>query len=351
MSKKTELATRENLSALIPLFKLGNEASSMFTSGRKLSTHERNKFESQTLLKALAFNKINELFSPIIYAEIGKNLKKFNVPKDEETLAAVNHAALEGLNRGLIKYEIDRVDNTSPTNYLMMWVNSFVTMTLDKIEMPVDMSISHYRKMKKISAVKKKFAEELDRTPTNEELLIYFQSGKADQARKLNGRKTENDLEIKSNRAITLKDIQEQAVFEQQYYSENDLSNIEEYSYSSSIDSSIFELFFTAFNITEEAKAVLSSELELKTINEAQAELLKKISTRKYNTLMTSWKLLITDINGPFFEFINNLHEETKHTSDIITIINAIKKQEDFVKIESTSYLNLFANGEIEKCY
>lgn len=156
------------------------------------------------------YDRVIILADHIIRREMSKP-RSFHTIIEHDDLES---AAYEGVYDALCKMDMDKM--RSPTNYVLQWVDTKVTRAALKMEASTGLSPSKLRLYKKIAAVRRAMKADTGRDPSDEEVLDYFHSGRAD-FRSVNGRVGSNRSNFKSNSRIRLNDIVEQGKWDQGY--------------------------------------------------------------------------------------------------------------------------------------
>lgn len=163
----------------------------------------RKQYEGEKAF-AYLYERIMVVASVVVKKELDKP-RAFHVIIEESDL---NAAAYEGIYAGLMKLDLDKMKKSS-MNLIMQYVTMKVSREALRMEASVGISPSKLRLFKKIAAVRRSMREQLGYDPTDEEVLEYFHSGKADY-KTMNGKAGSNQVRFKANAAIRLKDIQDQ---------------------------------------------------------------------------------------------------------------------------------------------
>lgn len=197
----------------LPIFKDGVAAKERLSHDgedgyAKLTRHEKAELRHKQYEGEKAFAYLYERIMVVASVVVKKELEKpraFHVIIEESDL---NAAAYEGIYAGLMKLDLDKMKKSS-MNLIMQYVTMKVSREALRMEASVGISPSKLRLFKKIAAVRRSMREQLGYDPTDEEVLEYFHSGKADY-KTMNGKAGSNQVRFKSNAAIRLKDIQDQ---------------------------------------------------------------------------------------------------------------------------------------------
>lgn len=197
----------------LPIFKDGVAAKERLShDGKdgyaKLTRQEKAELRRKQYEGEKAFAYLYERIMVVASVVVKKELEKpraFHVIIEESDL---NAAAYEGIYAGLMKLDLDKMKKSS-MNLIMQYVTMKVSREALRMEASVGISPSKLRLFKKIAAVRRSMREQLGYDPTDEEVLEYFHSGKADY-KTMNGKAGSNQVRFKSNAAIRLKDIQDQ---------------------------------------------------------------------------------------------------------------------------------------------
>lgn len=344
--------TVEALKYYVPLFHIGNEASEKLLKNTDLSPAERNLLENETRLKKLATDKIAALSGPLITREINKLIKGSHLNGREDMFDLLYYAGINGLVKGLRHFDVDKI-NKSSTNYIFQWIVTYAKKELNIIEAPFGVAPSRFQKYKKISAVRKRLSDELERYANNEEVLEYFHSGRAD-VRNMSGRLNKPDKPYASNQNITLELVKEQEHFEQNLNYVVLLDPLEDYSAEVRLSEenkppfidTLFGVFLSSYNFTDEAKAVIMSELGASDYPNKYHLIVSKMSQSEYRRLSNLFKDVLRDKYGPFYEFLS----ENGYQFSDFDVKNTMKSIEEYSKkVNSDRYLMLFIDKRIVK--
>lgn len=348
---KTSRITVEALKFYVPLYQAGDKAESLLMDPENVFTQgERNHLETALRVRELALKKITELTTPLMTREIRKAISTSHLRSRDDVFDVMFYAGVSGIRRGLRKFEIDKLQ-VSSTNYLMQWVMTYAKKELLALEAPFGIPPSRFAKYKKISAVRKKLTEQLQRNVTNEEILEFFHSGNADLIT-MNGKLSDRGKISQANQAINMELVIEQDDFEKNMLTVNLFDPLDDYSSNIKLseetetifDETVFGVFSKEYKVTDEARVTIMSDLNSNNFSENEIMLLKSMSQKTYKKLSGQWMLLISDVNGPFYEFLTrNVDTEFKQF-DVLSTINNIETYDK--KVNSSLYAGLFKNNE-----
>ena len=259
--------TVEALKFYVPLFHAGDAATERLLKDENISAGDRNALEVQSRLKKLATDKIASLSGPLMTREITKLIRGSHLNGREDLFDILYYAGITGLVKGLRHFDVDKL-NKSSTNYLFQWIITYAKKELNIIEAPFGIAPSRFQKYKKISAVRKKLSDELERYAENEEVLEFFHSGRAD-VKNMSGRVEKSAKPYASNQSITLELVAEQEHFEKNLSYVSLIDPLEDYSGEITFSKddyeifseSLFGTFLDSFNFTDTARSVLMSDL------------------------------------------------------------------------------------------
>lgn len=348
--------TVEALQYYVPIFHKGDEAAEKLLEPEKYSADELNSLRTIAKLKDLTVEKIAALAGPLITRELNKLIKNSHLNGREDLFDILYYAGINGMIKGMRHFDVDKL-NKSSTNYLFQWIVTYAKKELNILEAPFGIAPSRFQRYKKISAVRKKLSEQMDRYATNEEVLEYFLSGKAD-LKTMNGKVEKDNKPYAVNQNMTLDIIEEQENFEQNLNYVNLLDPLEDYSAEvklSESSSPIFEetllgAFVLSYNFTEEAVAVIASDLNLNYLPDNLNSTIENISTTEYKSLSSRWKDLMRDVNGPFYDFLKEYIKAGSNSVENFDILDTMKNIEEYKKnIKPSRYSVLFQNKRIEK--
>lgn len=295
-------------------YQLGRKAQDDLLDGKTKTNREILTLETQSLLVEITIERASYLAQPLIIKEMNKILQGSPLKDQEDVRNVLYMAGVEGMRRGIEKFNGEK--STSGLNYIFQWVNAHMKRELMKIEAPPGIPVSRYEKYRKISAVRKRLAETLEREPTDEELIDFFHSGRADQ-RGFKGRKEHAGQPSKANKDITMEDLREQIKVEE-YLREVLYDPVANYSFDhlfTTNDPVIFEetllgAFSQSFDFTLEAKAVLMSELQRSSDHSIPENTVQVMEKSLYNNLAKLWVDLLQDPKGLFSVFLNKSFQD-----------------------------------------
>lgn len=342
--------TLESLKYYIPLFHIGDKASERLIEEENLKKGEKNALESQALLKQMSVDKIASLSGPLITKEINKLIKNSHLNGRDDLFDILYYAGINGMIKGLRHFDVDKM-NKSSTNYLFQWIVTYAKKELAVIEAPFGVAPSRFQRYKKISAVRKKLSEQLERYATNEEVLEFFITGKAD-IKTMSGRLDKSNEPYAVNKNMSIDIIEEQENFEQNLNYVNLLDPLEDYNAEITLShndiqpfsQTLFGVFLESYNFTEEAVAVFVSDLKYPDVKSDYADKAEMLSQSEYKNISVRWKDLMRDINGPFYSFLVEV-ENHNFEFNILETKNAIEQYSK--KIKPERYLPLFKDNRI----
>lgn len=344
--------TIEALVYYVPIFQAGEAASKkLLTQGAHLELDEIHRLETAIRLRDLVVRRIAELSGPLITRELKKLISNSHLRARDDVYDVLYYAGLGGMKRGLAKFEVSKI-NVSSTNYLFQWFIAYAKRELHSLEAPFGIPPSRFQAYKKISAVRKRLTEMQNRYATNEEVLEFFQSGQAD-IKTMNGRLKNKDRPSTANRSITLGVIEEQERFERNMLTVSLLDPQGDYTSEISLSEkprtlfseTAFGVFVESHPVTEEARAVLMSNLSSPDLTAQQIDLLQVMDAKLQKRLTSYWSALVADVHGPFYRFLKNSSEDDFKEFDILDVISSIENHPK--KINSALYKPLFIQGKV----
>lgn len=346
---KNDRITIEALKYYVPLFKIGDSATTELLNVN-LTPSERNFLETKARLRTLTVKKIADLSGPLMTREINKLINYSHLKNREDLYTILYYSGLNGMEKGLRNFEVEKI-NKSSTNYLFQWIVTYAKKELSVIEAPFGIAPSRFQRYKKISAVRKRLSEKIGRYADNQEVLDFFKSGQAD-IKNMQGRVGSSDKPSQANLNMTLEIIEEQEEFELNLSSVNLLDPLEDYSAEAQFSKNdytpfyetIFGVFLESENFNDEAKAVLMSELKAEETDLLYENLLFNLDQKEYKIIVSCWKSLLKDINGPFYNFLLSVKDDEFDQFDIGQTLSNIENYNK--KINSKRYKILFVQGE-----
>lgn len=327
---KQEKITVEALQYYVPTFQKADKAMQILMNKDNLTAGEKNQLETLIILRTMTRNRIAELCGPLITKELNRIISTSTL-KNNDLFNILYAAGIDGMCRGLRKFDTDKID-VSSTNYLFQWIVAYAKKELDAIEAPYGIPVSRFAKYKKISAIRKKLTEEHGRYATNEEVHEFLQSGKAD-LKTMIGKKTTTKKPSQANKNITIELIKEQEEFEQKMMNTLSLDPTIDYGLShtdkirpDTFDQTLFGLFCKEHQVNQKARLVLMSEVDAQFTNEEKQEL-KNIPQRQYANYVSQWKKIMKAKNGPLYNFLLQ-KQNTQEIFDEIDINHTIQNIE-----------------------
>jgi len=324
--------TVEALRLYVPYFQSG-EAAEARLADPKDSTLKDPRSRAQLLsekgLKKLAYDELTELTYPLMRKEIQSVIRNSHLKREEdEIFSVVYYAGLGGMERGLRKFEVSKIEE-SATNYIFQWIMVYAKKELLRLEAPMGIPPTRFQKHKKIAAVRKKLSELLDRPATNDEILEYFHTGRA-EFKSYNGPKIKAAGVSEANKKITMELIEEQEDIEknlsfaqifdasEDYRSERLLSTADDIPFAESL----MGTFITTQPFSEEAVAVLKSELQQETTH-SEDEFLRGMAATKHQSIMRVWREYLSDPRGDFRVFLSSERNSGFSDHDIEAILKS----------------------------
>lgn len=347
-NQSSERITLEDLRFYVPIFQKADEATRKLEEEKELSNEEKARLYSIAGLKDLAVRRIAFLSNPLITRELNKIIASSHLKGqgDPSLFHILYYAGISGLEKGLRKFDLEKMSTVSSTNYIFQWITVYAKKELLTIEAPMGVAPSRFQRHKKISAVRKRMTDEYGREPTDEEVYEYFQSGRADQ-KNFNGRKKNSGKPSEANRKITLDLIREQKEIEKNLHFAPILDVAEDFRAErivSTLDKppfsqTIFGSFVESRNFTDESIVVLKSELHYELdFNEAQT--MGDISDKDYKFIASQWRDLMRSKNGIFHEFLKTIPTDSENEFDVKRTLSNINSHGKV--ISESKFKNLF---------
>jgi len=336
--------TIEALKFYVPMFHIGDKAATRLLEAESLTPGERNNLENRLHLKELAIEKITSLCDPLITRELQKIISASHLSNREDLFDMLYYAGINGLSKGLRHFEVDKI-NKSSTNYIFQWITTYAKKELTVLEAPYGIAPSRFQKYKKISAVRKRLSEQLGRYAENHEVLEYFHSGKAD-IKTMNGRVSDSGNPSQVNLNMSIESIEEQENFEKNLSYTTLIDPVEDYSMNAEFSEkdrdpffeTTFGIFINTHNLTDAAKAVFMSDLTVPLGD--LSKVLEGLDDKTYKRISSTWKVLLTDVNGPFYHFLKNLDKnEASDDFDVDSVLRSIEKSGKVIRPERWSFL------------
>lgn len=341
-----ERITVDDLRFYIPMFHEADDsvANMVHHSGR-LGDFDVVRFDNAATTRDLVVARVATLMSPlihkVIHTYISHSLFK-NAPREEQDEVEnilMRTGVNEGLIRGMRKYDVSK-SKGSPTNYLMMWVSSYVKRELLRLEAPPGVPPSRFALWKKVSAVRKKLTETCGQPPTDEEILEYFRQGKADIATMSGSKKSPK--KFRTNHAMTMAIIAEQGEYERTMMSapcdteDRDTMRWMACRDTAPFDETFLGLFLDSLHdVNPSARAVLKAELSCDDHDTLQR--VKSMSCTDYEHWLNLWRSLLRDPDGPFAHFVDAQGSAFGYTINMFPAREHIQSYDDVFLHQDTS--------------
>ena len=314
MQNESSYVTLELFQRCIPPFQEGLKAKeALEADDGSMPREERVRLRKMVHAGEDAWAEVMQSISWVIEnavkTEINKPRTFYFTPDPEE----LRQAGFEGAYKMMKNADLNKM--SSAVNYLMQWVNTYVSRAAFKEESQFGLSASKLQTFRKISAIRAKLASKLNREPTDEEVFEYVNAGKA-HVKTFMG-KSGKGSDTKSARKadkIPLKMIQEQGELQSNgatmRYSVTDETKINSMVHVPStenriIDSSnrpFWESWFKHVGIISSQWDTIAANLELYDVGDAKM--------RPSRRLVSEVQMLIGSETGGMAGFATAWHEE-----------------------------------------
>jgi RNA polymerase sigma factor (sigma-70 family) len=159
------------LEEYIPAMKLGEEAEKMLLSGKKLNQDSVKNLKSAVRdgakAKEILFNAALPLIRSISQKEYSRRSQwSSNIPLDD-----LMQDAIVGFFKGLKVYNLDS-SKGSATNYLGQWMLSEMRRSAEVMDHDLQVGHDAGERYRRIKAIRSRLYNELNREPTDEEIVI-----------------------------------------------------------------------------------------------------------------------------------------------------------------------------------
>lgn len=191
-----------------------------------LNDKEQTELEKRELLDSY-YESLVFLLYPLLLNSLSTLFSKEPMVDMNENLYSVLLAGVEGIKKGVSKYN-NKQDSGTSVHYIMQWFNTYAKRDIEKIAASsMGINASKYTMFKKIAAVRMQLENDLGREPTNQEMLDYFHSGKADKSLFKSKSKPKEGEVFKSNNSITEDDIiEQQNIYVSNFYYDINISDM-----------------------------------------------------------------------------------------------------------------------------
>ena len=314
MQNESSYVTLELFQRCIPPFQEGLKAKeALEADDGSMPREERVRLRKMVHAGEDAWAEVMQSISWVIEnavkTEINKPRTFYFTPDPEE----LRQAGLEGAYKMMKNADLNKM--SSAVNYLMQWVNTYVSRAAFKEESQFGLSASKLQTFRKISAIRAKLASKLDREPTDEEVFEYVNAGKA-HVKTFMG-KSGKGSDTKSARKadkIPLKMIQEQGELQSNgatmRYSVTDETKINSMVHVPSMENRIidsntrpfWESWFKHVGIISSQWDTIAANLELYDVGDTKM--------RPSRRLVSEVQMLIGSETGGMAGFATAWHEE-----------------------------------------
>ena len=191
-----------------------------------LNEKEQTESEKNDVLESY-YDSLVFLLYPLLLKSLSTLFAKEPMVDMNENLYSVLLAGIEGIKKGALKYN-NKQDSGTSVHYIMQWFNTYAKRDIEKIAASnLGINASKYATFKKIAAVRMQLENDLGREPTNQEILQYFHSGKADKSLFSSKSKPKDGGVFKSNNSITEEDIiEQQNIYVSNFYYDINVSDM-----------------------------------------------------------------------------------------------------------------------------
>lgn len=331
--RTTRRISMSDLTYLVPLYQKGVQAEETLLH-ETVEQEERPYLCHLVTLKDVSFDMLLTMSRPLLTHEVNKLLSSSFLKKNPGAFDVLLVSAVDGLKRGLPKFSVDKMKKSS-TNYLFQWAVAYARKQLLALEAPMGIPVSRYEKYKKIAAVRHKLTDQWGREPSDEELLEYFHSGKADQ-RGMKGPVSRSGEPSQANKNITLELIAEQKSVESQMFdsgvsisddniSDGVLSPHQDRMVSNSV---MYEFITTcAHEFSGDAVSVFLREIDV-----SSDDSVSFLPVKEYQKLAKLWMNYLSDPSQKFYSYLKGVEPEgyddidVKATVDLISSHGASRK-------------------------
>lgn len=326
-SSQNRLRTQD-LKNLVPLYQAGVRASETLLS-TDVDKRDLVYYDTMVVCGDMAYHRLLELSNDLISFEINKLISNSYLPERQELFNVMYMSGVDGMKRGLMKFDVSKI-GTSSTNYLFQWIVTYARKELLRAEAPLGVSVSRYERFKKIAAVRSKMRDDMGREPSEDEILQYFHSGRADR-RGMKGRVVNAGKPSQANLNITAEMIREQKDLESSMYvSSFDPQNAGGVDKAVSdtsqlrVESNVFSGFVDKYSdvFTPQAVDVLMCELKDGVSTESNV-----LSARSYQKIAREWAIFLTDKNQVFYDYLKTLDPTGVTEFDVHDVLSMMESR------------------------
>lgn len=176
--KESSYVSMDLFQRCVPPFQEGLRAKEALASDDgSLTRAERTMLRKTVREGERAWFEVLENIEWVIDSAVKTELERprsFHFLPDEDEM---HQAGVEGAYKMMKNADLGKMK--SAVNYLMQWVRTYVSRTALHEESQFGLPYSKLQKFRKIAAIRSRLADELGRTPTDEEVHDFVNSGKA----------------------------------------------------------------------------------------------------------------------------------------------------------------------------
>ena len=179
--KKSQQLTLELLRAKIPLVKEGRVAVEKINSGEKITKPELKQLLMTQQKGQRAQDELLFAALPLVKSIASKEFQRRRNWNSRVSYDDIMQEAMIGFIRGLQSFNIDAT-NTSPTNYLGQWITVSIRRKVESMDHDFVIPYEMIERHRRIRAVRARVANQIEREPTDAELLEALNSNEQDGA-------------------------------------------------------------------------------------------------------------------------------------------------------------------------
>lgn len=208
-----ETLNLETLKKYVPLVNEGAAARETLANDNHLSREEKLSLTRKVREGDLALEKLIIICLPLIKTLAYKELNRRKAWNSRATIDDLVSEGVSGLLKGLRVYNVEGKQK-SPTNYLGQWITTEIRRNTESLDHDFTIPYETVERQRKIRAIRSRLKGELEREPTDEEIIAASKDKR--HVNRMMGRlqKVEN-APTAIRRALTPKHIEEERVASQ----------------------------------------------------------------------------------------------------------------------------------------
>lgn len=160
----------ETLKKYVPIVNAGTEADELLKKSENLPHEQRASLAKKVRDKDFALEKLVIICLPLIKTLAYKELNRRKAWSSRATIDDLVSEGVSGLLKGLRAYDVSG-GQKSPTNYLGQWITTEIRRNTEILDHDFSIPYETVERQRKIRAIRSRLKGELEREPTDEEII------------------------------------------------------------------------------------------------------------------------------------------------------------------------------------